>query len=210
MPGRNCWSRPSGERHPSGNQTILSPRCSNLELIASASAGALLRMEIEEAAKVLSAIPKVARPLELLTELGLGYLELGQPSSTLSGGEAQRLKLVAELGTGASGPTLYVLDEPTTGLHREDVTRLIKVLNRFVERGDTVVVVEHQPDVILAADWVIDLGPEGGAEGGRIVAEGTPEQIAKSGTHTGRALADELKRGRPSTRASVAHADAGT
>ncbi|MFO0680966.1 MAG: excinuclease ABC subunit UvrA [Sandaracinus sp.] len=162
--------------------------------IHGASAGALLRMEIEEAAKVLSAIPKVARPLELLTELGLGYLELGQPSSTLSGGEAQRLKLVAELGTSASGPTLYVLDEPTTGLHREDVSRLIKVLNRFVERGDTVVVVEHQLDVILAADWVIDLGPEGGAEGGRIVAEGTPEEVATSRTHTGRALAAELAR----------------
>ena len=166
--------------------------------IHGASAGALLRMEIEEAAKVLSAIPKVARPLELLTELGLGYLELGQPSSTLSGGEAQRLKLVAELGTGASGPTLYVLDEPTTGLHREDVTRLIKVLNRFVERGDTVVVVEHQLDVVLAADWVLDLGPEGGTAGGRIVAEGTPEQIAKSATHTGRALKAELARGAPS------------
>ncbi len=162
--------------------------------IHGASAGALLRMEIEEAAKVLSAIPKVARPLELLTELGLGYLELGQPSSTLSGGEAQRLKLVAELGTSASGPTLYVLDEPTTGLHREDVSRLIKVLNRFVERGDTVVVVEHQLDVILAADWVIDLGPEGGAEGGCIVAEGTPEEVATRRTHTGRALAAELAR----------------
>jgi excinuclease ABC subunit A len=159
-----------------------------------ASAGALLKMEIEEAAKVLSAIPKVARPLELLTELGLGYLELGQPSSTLSGGEAQRLKLVAELGTGAVGPTLYVLDEPTTGLHRDDVSRLIRVLNRFVERGDTVVVVEHQLDVILASDWVIDLGPEGGSAGGRIVAEGTPEHVASEDTHTGRALASELSR----------------
>ncbi len=163
--------------------------------IHGASAGALLRMEIEQAAGVLAAIPKVARPLELLTELGLGYLELGQPSSTLSGGEAQRLKLVAELGASASGPTLYVLDEPTTGLHRDDVTRLIKVLNRFVERGDTVVVVEHQLDVILACDWVIDLGPEGGAAGGRIVAEGPPERIARAGTHTGRALAAELARG---------------
>jgi excinuclease ABC subunit A len=163
-------------------------------LVHGASVGGLLRMEIEDAAKTLAAIPKVARPLELLTELGLGYLELGQPSSTLSGGEAQRLKLVAELGTSASGPTLYVLDEPTTGLHREDVARLIRVLNRFVERGDTVIVVEHQLDVILSADWVIDLGPEGGDAGGRIVAEGPPESVAKSDTHTSRALRAELAR----------------
>ncbi len=159
------------------------------------SAGQLLRMEIEEAAKVLSAIPKVATPLALLADLGLGYLELGQPSSTLSGGEAQRLKLIAELGNTASGPTLYVLDEPTTGLHRDDVARLLRVLNRFVDRGDTVVVIEHQLDVVLAADWVIDLGPEGGTLGGKIVAEGTPEAIARAQTHTGRALAAELARG---------------
>ncbi|UJR80228.1 excinuclease ABC subunit UvrA [Sandaracinus amylolyticus] len=159
------------------------------------SAGELLKMEIEEAAKVLSAVPKVARPLELLAELGLGYLELGQASNTLSGGEAQRLKLVAELGTAAQGKTLYVLDEPTTGLHRDDVGRLIGVLGKFVERGDTVVVIEHHPDVILQADWVIDLGPEGGQGGGTIVVQGTPEEVAAcERSHTGRALREEYAR----------------
>jgi excinuclease ABC subunit A len=160
-----------------------------------ASAGELLRMEIEDAAKVLAAVPRVAAPLTLLDELGVGYLELGQPSNTLSGGEAQRVKLVAELATGAKGRTLYVLDEPTTGLHREDVARLVRVLERFVERGDTVVVIEHQLDVVLASDWVIDLGPEGGEQGGRIVACGTPEDIAAcEASHTGRALREELRR----------------
>jgi excinuclease ABC subunit A len=152
-------------------------------------------MEIEDAAKVLAAVPRVAAPLTLLDELGVGYLELGQPSNTLSGGEAQRVKLVAELATGAKGRTLYVLDEPTTGLHREDVARLVRVLERFVERGDTVVVIEHQLDVVLASDWVIDLGPEGGEQGGRIVACGTPEDIAAcEASHTGRALREELRR----------------
>jgi excinuclease ABC subunit A len=160
-----------------------------------ASAGELLRMEIEDAAKVLAAVPKVAAPLRLLDELGVGYLELGQPSNTLSGGEAQRVKLVSELATSARGRTLYVLDEPTTGLHRDDVARLVRVLERFVERGDTVVVIEHQLDVILAADWVIDLGPEGGAAGGTVVVEGTPEDVAAHPTsHTGRALREELAR----------------
>jgi excinuclease ABC subunit A len=159
------------------------------------SAGELLKMEIEEAARVLSAIPKVSKPLELLTDLGLGYLELGQASNTLSGGEAQRLKLVAELGTSAGGRTLYVLDEPTTGLHRDDVARLVNVLGKFVERGDTVVVIEHHPDVILEADWVIDLGPEGGEGGGRVVVSGTPEDVAAcEASHTGRALRAEYVR----------------
>ncbi|MFN9809381.1 MAG: excinuclease ABC subunit UvrA [Deltaproteobacteria bacterium] len=160
-----------------------------------ASAGELLRMEIEDAAKVLAAVPRVAAPLTLLDELGVGYLELGQPSNTLSGGEAQRVKLVAELATGAKGRTPNVLDEPTTALHREDVARLVRVLERFVERGDTVVVIEHQLDVVLASDWVIDLGPEGGEQGGRIVACGTPEDIAAcEASHTGRALREELRR----------------
>ncbi len=159
------------------------------------SAGELLKMEIEEAASVLSAIPKVARPLALLTELGLGYLTLGQASNTLSGGEAQRLKLVAELGTGAAGKTLYVLDEPTTGLHRDDVARLSGLLSRFADRGDTVVVIEHHPDVILQADWVIDLGPEGGEGGGSVVVQGTPEDVARCAeSHTGRALRQEYER----------------
>ncbi len=157
------------------------------------SAGEILALDIEEAAQVFSAIPKVHKPLALLDELGLGYLKLGQPSNTLSGGEAQRLKLVAELGTSASGSTLYVLDEPTTGLHRDDVQRLSKVLSRFVERGDTVVVIEHHPDVIAAADWIVDLGPEGGDGGGRVVVQGTPEKVAASKkSHTGAVLRELL------------------
>ena len=159
------------------------------------SAGEILKLEIEDAVDVFHAVPKVRKPLELLTELGLGYLQLGQASNTLSGGEAQRLKLVAELGTGASGTTLFVLDEPTTGLHRSDVERLLALINRFVERGDTVLVIEHHPDVMLASDWIVDLGPEGGEGGGRLVADGTPEEIAKvKGSHTGKVIRDELVR----------------
>ncbi|HJL19058.1 MAG TPA: excinuclease ABC subunit UvrA [Sandaracinaceae bacterium LLY-WYZ-13_1] len=157
------------------------------------SAGEILQLDLEEAAEVFAAVPKVAKPLALLTELGLGYLKLGQPSNTLSGGEAQRLKLVAELGTSAQGSTLYVLDEPTTGLHRDDVQRLLRVLTRFVERGDTVVVIEHHPDVMTAADWIVDLGPEGGEGGGRVVVQGTPEQVAaKDASHTGAVLRELL------------------
>jgi excinuclease ABC subunit A len=153
------------------------------------SAGDILDLEVERAAAVFSAITNVCRPLTMLVELGLGYLKLGQPSSTLSGGEAQRMKLVSELATGAQGPTLYVLDEPTTGLHRSDVQRLLGFLNRFVERGDTVVVIEHHPDVMLAADYLIDLGPEGGAAGGTLVASGTPYAVAaESAGHTAKAL----------------------
>jgi excinuclease ABC subunit A len=153
------------------------------------SAGEILELDLEEAARVFGAVPKVAQPLELLCELGLGYLKLGQPSNTLSGGEAQRLKLVAELGTSAQGPTLYVLDEPTTGLHRDDVQRLLRVLDRFVERGDTVVVIEHHPDVVAAADWIVDLGPEGGEGGGKVVVQGPPEKVAaKAASHTGAVL----------------------
>ena len=157
------------------------------------SAGEVLAMDLAEVAEVFSAVPKVHRPLTLLSRLGLGYLKLGQPSNTLSGGEAQRLKLVSELAKAASGPTLYVMDEPTTGLHREDVKRLLSVMQDLVERGDTVVVIEHQPDVIIAADWVVDLGPEGGSGGGRIVAQGTPEAIMRCReSHTGRILMREL------------------
>ena len=153
------------------------------------SIGGLLELHVDEAAQLFAAFPLVRRPLELLRELGLGYLKLGQPSSTLSGGEAQRLKLVSELSASGSGPTLYVMDEPTTGLHRADVTRLLGVIDRLVERGDTVLAIEHHPDVIAYADWVIDLGPEGGDGGGRIVAQGTPEQIAAvPGSHTGEVL----------------------
>lgn len=158
------------------------------------SAGELLDLDVSDAIEVFAAVKTVREPLQLLQDLGLGYLKLGQASNTLSGGEAQRLKLVSELSTGLNvGPTLYVMDEPTTGLHREDVTRLLGVLHRLVDRGDTVVVIEHHPDVMLASDWIIDLGPEGGAEGGRIIATGKPETIAKrNGSHTGRVIAREL------------------
>jgi excinuclease ABC subunit A len=158
-------------------------------LLHGVNIGQLLQMHIDEVTQLLSAFPAVRRPLELMCELGLGYLKLGQPSSTLSGGEAQRMKLVSELAAGGAGPTLYVMDEPTTGLHREDVLRLLSVIDRLVDRGDSVIAIEHQPDLILHADWVIDLGPEGGDAGGRIVAEGTPEQIMRvKHSHTGAAL----------------------
>ncbi len=158
------------------------------------NAGELLALEVSEAVEVFSPVKTIRQPLELLDELGLGYLHLGQPSNTLSGGEAQRIKLVSELAAGLNaGPTLYVMDEPTTGLHRDDVDRLLGVLDRLVDRGDTVVVIEHHPDVMLAADWIVDLGPEGGIEGGRVVAEGTPESIAKrKRSHTGRVLRRQL------------------
>ncbi|MDB4985805.1 MAG: Excinuclease subunit [Myxococcaceae bacterium] len=157
------------------------------------SAGDILDLEVERAAELFKAITTLARPLNMLVELGLGYLKLGQPSSTLSGGEAQRMKLVSELATGAQGPTLYVLDEPTTGLHRSDVQRLLAFLYRFVERGDTVVVIEHHPDVMLGADYLIDLGPEGGELGGLVVASGPPLEVARiEDSHTARALRKEL------------------
>lgn len=158
-----------------------------------ASVGELLTMHVDEVADLLSAFPKVRRPLELMVDLGLGYLKLGQASNTLSGGEAQRLKLVSELAARSSAGTLYVMDEPTTGLHREDVGRLLQVIQRLVDRGETVVVIEHHPDVMAAADWMVDLGPEGGGGGGTIVAEGTPETIMNNGeSHTGRALREAL------------------
>jgi excinuclease ABC subunit A len=160
------------------------------------NAGELLELEVAEAVEVFSPVKTIRQPLELLDELGLGYLHLGQPSNTLSGGEAQRIKLVSELAAGLNtGPTLYVMDEPTTGLHRDDVDRLLGVLDRLVERGDTVAVIEHHPDVMLASDWVIDLGPEGGIHGGRVIAQGTPETIAKrKRSHTGQVLTREFDR----------------
>ncbi|MEN0020767.1 MAG: hypothetical protein AAF747_07785, partial [Planctomycetota bacterium] len=137
---------------------------------------------------------------ECLRDVGLGYLTLGQPSTQLSGGEAQRVKLATELGkgqrydgTGTGERTLYILDEPTTGLHFEDIRKLVGVMNRLADAGNTLVVIEHNLDVIKAADWLIDLGPEGGDAGGTIVAEGTPEQVAKiKGSHTGRYLKEML------------------
>ncbi|HEV8488451.1 MAG TPA: excinuclease ABC subunit UvrA [Candidatus Limnocylindrales bacterium] len=157
----------------------------------------VLEMTIEEAKDFFSAVPNVAAKLRTLYDVGLGYVHLGQPATTLSGGEAQRVKLATELSRRATGRTLYVLDEPTTGLHFADVEKLLQVLHRLVDSGNTVIVIEHNLDVIKTADWIIDLGPEGGARGGRIIAEGTPEQVAAiRGSATGEYLARVL-RGEP-------------
>jgi excinuclease ABC subunit A len=151
----------------------------------------VLAMPVEEALEFFKHIPKVRRRLETLGAVGLGYIRLGQPATTLSGGEAQRVKLATELSKVATGATLYILDEPTTGLHFADVQRLLDVLQRLVDQGNTVVVIEHNLDVIKSADRIIDLGPEGGEEGGEVVATGTPEQVAAvPESHTGRFLAD--------------------
>ena len=167
------------------------------------SIGDVLQMEVDEAVGFFASMPSIAHPLQLLKDVGLGYLTLGQPSPTLSGGEAQRIKLVTELTKvrdevgkrGQKAPhTLYVLDEPTVGLHMADVDKLIGVLHRLVSAGHSVVVIEHDLDVVAEADWVIDLGPEGGNAGGRIVATGTPEDLVRLGTHTGKALAPVLAR----------------
>ncbi len=153
----------------------------------------LLNMEIRDALGVFENVPKIQRLLQTLVDVGLDYMTLGQPSPTLSGGEAQRIKLARELGKRSTGKTLYLLDEPTTGLHFADVHKLLEVLHGFVDRGNTVMVIEHNLDVIKTADWVIDIGPEGGAGGGRIVCEGTPETIAKcKDSHTGVALRSVL------------------
>jgi excinuclease ABC subunit A len=155
----------------------------------------VLQQTVDEALLFFASESVLARRLKLLQEVGLGYLRLGQPATTLSGGEAQRLKIAAELGTRLTADCLYLLDEPTTGLHLDDVKKLLFVLNRLVEAGNTVVVVEHHLDVIKTADWVIDLGPEGGDAGGHIVAEGTPEQLAQiDGSYTGKFLRDVLPR----------------
>jgi excinuclease ABC subunit A len=149
----------------------------------------VLQMPVEEALDFFQHIPKIKRRLQALHDVGLDYIRLGQPATTLSGGEAQRVKLATELSKVGTGRTLYILDEPTTGLHFADVQRLLEMLQRLVDVGNTVVVIEHNLDVIKTADRIIDLGPEGGEEGGTIVAEGTPEQVAATqGTHTGRFL----------------------
>jgi excinuclease ABC subunit A len=154
----------------------------------------VLNMPIEEAHTFFESVPAIARYLKTLNDVGLGYVRLGQSAPTLSGGEAQRVKLATELQRRSTGRTIYVLDEPTTGLHFEDVRKLLIVLNRLVDTGNTVIVIEHNLDVIKSADWVIDLGPEGGSGGGVVVAEGTPEAVSKNkASYTGTFLADSLK-----------------
>ena len=154
----------------------------------------VLDMTVEEAVDFFQHIPKIKRRLQALHDVGLDYIRLGQPATTLSGGEAQRVKLASELSKIATGRTLYILDEPTTGLHFADVERLLEMLNRLVEQGNTVVVIEHNLDVIKTADRIIDLGPEGGEEGGLLVAQGTPEQVARvADSYTGSFLARMVK-----------------
>jgi excinuclease ABC subunit A len=154
----------------------------------------VLDLTVAEAAELFTAHPKIAGPLRLLIDVGLDYLHLGQPSPTLSGGEAQRIKLARELSKRATGHTLYLLDEPTTGLHFDDVRKLLAVLGRLVEAGNTVIVIEHNLDVIKTADWIVDLGPEGGPDGGQIVAQGTPDRVAEEkASYTGRYLAKLLR-----------------
>ncbi len=140
----------------------------------------VLDMTVETALEFFQNIPRLRRKLETLYDVGLGYIKLGQPSTTLSGGEAQRVKLANELSRRSTGKTLYILDEPTTGLHADDVKRLINILQRLSRNGNTVVVIEHNLDVIKTADYIIDLGPEGGWRGGEIVATGTPEEVAEN------------------------------
>jgi excinuclease ABC subunit A len=152
-------------------------------------------MSVEEANTLFEALPPVKRHLQTLVDVGLGYVRLGQPATTLSGGEAQRVKLASELAKKATGQTLYILDEPTTGLHFEDIRRLLEVLHRLVDQGNTVIVIEHNLDVIKTGDHIVDLGPEGGDGGGHVVVTGTPEDVAAcAGSYTGRFLAPLLEK----------------
>jgi excinuclease ABC subunit A len=156
----------------------------------------VLELSCEEALGFFAAQPPIARHLQTLVDVGLGYIRLGQSAPTLSGGEAQRVKLASELSRRSTGTTLYILDEPTTGLHFDDVRKLLDVLNRLVDQGNTVIVIEHNLDVVKSADWVIDMGPEGGDRGGTVVAEGTPEQVAAvAASYTGAVLAPLLGTG---------------
>jgi excinuclease ABC subunit A len=164
----------------------------------------VLNMPIEEATEFFEAVPAIARHLNTLKDVGLGYVRLGQAATTLSGGEAQRVKLASELQKRSTGRTVYVLDEPTTGLHFEDISKLLKVLSGLVDKGNTVIVIEHNLDVIKTADWVVDMGPEGGAGGGLVVAEGTPEEVAGvPASHTGKFLREILGADRISDGTSV-------
>ncbi|MDF9444078.1 excinuclease ABC subunit UvrA, partial [Limosilactobacillus mucosae] len=157
----------------------------------------VLKMTVSEALEFFSAIPKIRRKLQTIEDVGLGYVQLGQPATTLSGGEAQRMKLASELHRQSHGKSFYILDEPTTGLHMADIKRLLGVLQRLVDTGNTVLVIEHDLDVVKSADWLIDLGPEGGEAGGYVVAAGTPETIAEvSESYTGQYLKPMLERDR--------------
>ena len=155
----------------------------------------VLDMTVEEGVEYFKAVPSIREKLETMLRVGLGYVRIGQQATTLSGGEAQRVKLSKELSRRATGRTIYILDEPTTGLHFHDIAKLLEVLQELVDQGNTVIVIEHNMDVIKTADWIIDLGPEGGDGGGYIVAEGVPEAVAKVTTsHTGNYLARILKK----------------
>jgi len=155
----------------------------------------VLDMTVEDAVEFFKAVPSIRDKMAMLAEVGLGYVKVGQQATTLSGGEAQRVKLAKELSRRATGNTLYILDEPTTGLHFEDVRKLLEVLHALVEQGNTVVVIEHNLEVIKTADWIIDLGPEGGDKGGEIVAAGTPEAVVKEKkSYTGAYLKPLLER----------------
>jgi len=155
----------------------------------------VLNMTVDEALMFFANIPGVQNRLQTLVDVGLGYVQLGQSATTLSGGEAQRVKLAAELSRRDSGKTLYILDEPTTGLHFADVSKLLDVLQRLVAKGNTAIVIEHNLDVVKTADWIIDLGPEGGDDGGKIIASGTPEDVARNpNSYTGEYLKEWLKK----------------
>ena len=155
----------------------------------------VLEMTVEEAMKFFQNVPKIYSKVKTLYDVGLGYIKLGQPSTTLSGGEAQRIKLATELSKRSTGRTIYILDEPTTGLHFSDVHKLVKILHKLVEGGNTVVVIEHNLDVIKVADYIIDMGPDGGDRGGTVVVSGTPEEVAKHKTsYTAKYIRKELKK----------------
>ncbi len=149
-------------------------------------------MTVDQAVEFFENVPVILKKIKVLQDIGLGYIKLGQPSSTLSGGENQRVKLATELAKRDTGKTLFILDEPTTGLHFEDIRVLLKVINKLVDKGNTMVVIEHNLDIIRCADYIIDLGPGGGREGGRIMATGTPEEVAKADTPTSKYLKEEL------------------
>ena len=151
-------------------------------------------MTIDEAVEFFENIPAIVNKLKTIQEVGLGYIRLGQSATTFSGGEAQRIKIATELSRRSTGKTLYILDEPTTGLHTDDVKRLLQILSRLVDGGNTMIIIEHNLHVIKSADWVIDMGPEGGQHGGLVIAEGTPEQLARrDDTPTGKFLREALK-----------------